>query len=604
MSYGTCEASLSLSDYNSINAVLAQAASQGQSVVVASGDTGSTDCYGTTSWALSSRQALAVDFPSSSQYVTGIGGTEFPLADVNASKDAQGVPQPTPYFQANGTTDVLDSAISYIPEQAWNDDVSATSPTGSAVQAGGGGRSNMTSRPSWQTKVPGIPSGSDRLVPDVSLSSSAANAPYLYCSSDTSLGITGSCTNGFRDSTSNGYLTVGGGTSFATPIFAGMLALIGEKIGAKGMGVAAATLYSLAANSTTYASAFHDITSGGNNCTSGPAVCGTGSAVKSYAAGTGYDLATGLGSVDFNNLLAAWPSSGSTLKASTTTLTAATTSPASGESDTITISVASASTSSTAIPTGTVSLLVDGSLEAAALPLSNGSATYTFSSTTQGTHSISSAYSGDSTYAASDGALTVVVGEKGFRIASSNTTVASGGSGSTTVTVTPVAGYTGTVAFSFASVPGFSNGCLSISDVVVSDTSSVTGTLSIKTSSTLCNGSALSGGTAASTGRGALGWFLGGGPFPLSGTGPVRGLLAVVSLLFAGAIGLSRPRRRGPLLAAMACAVVLAVSACGGGSSGGSSSNTGKGTYAVTITGKDTTASTIAASTVIIVTVD
>ncbi|MGB7844499.1 MAG: Ig-like domain repeat protein [Candidatus Acidiferrum sp.] len=395
ISYGTCELGLPASQYSSLNAVLAQAASQGQTVVAASGDSGSTDCQSETGLTAAQQEALAVDFPASSQYVTGMGGSEFPTADVSGAMS-------TTYWQpASGTTDVISSALSYIPEQVWNDD----SP--GVFSSGGGGISRLTTRPTWQTGVPGIPSGTFRLVPDVSLTASPSNAGFLYCSSDTKTGVTGSCSNGFRD-TANTNLTVAGGTSFDAPIFSGMLALVLQKLNSTGLGVANSTLYTLAANSATYASAFHDITSGNNECTAaGSTVCTAGA--SQYPATTGYDEASGLGSVDFFNLLQAWPTSGSTLVASTTTLSAATTTPASGASDAITIKVASASSSSTTTPTGTVSVAVDGTAAGAPLTLNAGSATYTFSSTTVGSHTIAATYSGDTIYASSSNSTTVTV---------------------------------------------------------------------------------------------------------------------------------------------------------------------------------------------------
>src|SRR5262249_38987708 len=158
-------------------------------------------------------------------------------------------------------------------------------------------------------------------------SSSPFNAGYLFCSSDSSLGVTGSCSNGFRDS-SNKYLTVAGGTSFAAPIFAGMVAILNDKLSSTGQGVVSSTLYPLAANSTTYGTAFHDITTGGNQCTLGATIC-TGAAVTQYVATIGFDEASGLGSVDFFNLLSAWPGSSTPLVNSKTKLTASTTAPAS-----------------------------------------------------------------------------------------------------------------------------------------------------------------------------------------------------------------------------------------------------------------------------------
>ena len=107
ISYGQCEASLGSADYATLNAVFEQAAAQGQSIVAASGDDGSSDC------ADNNQSGLAVDFPASSQYVTGMGGSEFPTADVASTN--------TTYWTASSGSDVISSALSYIPEEAWND---------------------------------------------------------------------------------------------------------------------------------------------------------------------------------------------------------------------------------------------------------------------------------------------------------------------------------------------------------------------------------------------------------------------------------------------------------------------------------------------------
>ncbi|HEX4039911.1 MAG TPA: S53 family peptidase [Acidobacteriaceae bacterium] len=306
ISYGTCETDLSSSDYSALDAVLEQAASQGQSVIAASGDDGSTSCFGIKGTSLTQQEALAVNYPASSAYATSLGGTEFLAADVASST----------YWESASGSDVISSALSYIPEQAWNDD-NAAAGAEYALSSGGGGVSVLAHRPSWQTGVTGVSSGSFRLVPDVSLDSSAQSVGYLYCTSDTSgwsNGQKASCNSGFRDSSSQN-LTVAGGTSFAAPIFSGMLAMVDQKENSS-QGVAASNLYALAANSTTYASAFHDITSGSNACTAGSSYC-SGSALTDYAATTGYDEATGLGSVDFNNLLTAWSSGGSSSGTST-----------------------------------------------------------------------------------------------------------------------------------------------------------------------------------------------------------------------------------------------------------------------------------------------
>jgi subtilase family serine protease len=418
VSYGKCESNLSSTEYSMLNnTTLAQAASQGQSVIVASGDSGSTDCGPST--------GLAVDFPAGSQYVTAMGGTEFLSVDVSG-------PNASSFWlpATSSTVDLVSSAIKYIPEQVWNDDL-----TNGALASGGGGVSTLTPKPSWQTGVPGIPSGTFRFTPDVSLSSSNVNAPYLLCSSDSMTGITGSCSHGFRD-VNNAKLTTAGGTSFAAPIFAAMLAVLNQKLNSTGQGVINSTLYTLAANSTTYNSAFHDITSGGNQCPAGASYCSTAGASE-YPATTGYDAASGLGSIDLFNLVSAWPGS-STLATSKTTLVAATLTPAPGAGDAITITVTSGSSSSTATPAGTVTISVDGTAQSPALTLVNGSATYTFSSAVVGSHTITAAYSGNTTYATSTGSLvvTVITVASKTTLSAAATTPNAGANDAITITVT------------------------------------------------------------------------------------------------------------------------------------------------------------------------
>ena len=303
MSYGLCETQLSSTDYSTLEGIMEQGASQGQTILAASGDSGSTGCYDPTSKSgvTAAMEVLAVNYPASSAYAVGVGGSELIPADTASSN--------TTYWDSASGSDVISSARSYIPEQTWNDDSASIGQQYGAlyaVSSGGGGISTLTARPSWQTGVTGIASGSFRLVPDVSLASSAEYAPYLYCTSDTSSWSSGqkaSCNSGFHDSTT-GDLTAAGGTSFATPIFAAMLAMIEQKEGSS-LGVANTNLYSLAASASTYSSAFHDITIGGNQCTAGSSYCSSAGASE-YPAGVGYDEATGLGSVDFNNLFAAW----------------------------------------------------------------------------------------------------------------------------------------------------------------------------------------------------------------------------------------------------------------------------------------------------------
>jgi subtilase family serine protease len=592
MSYGLCEPMLGQASYNSLNnTFLAQASTQGQTVIAAAGDGGSADCSGTKGATTAQQQALSVDFPASSQYVTGIGGTEFPANDVAAGN--------TTYWTSNGANDVISSARSYIPEQVWNDTATGT------VSAGGGGVSAYTSKPGWQSGVGGIASGTFRFVPDISLSASPNNAGYLYCSGDTSTKVTGSCANGLRDS-SNTYLTVAGGTSFGAPIFAGMMAIVNQKMNAA-QGLANTKLYALASNATTYASAFHDITSGNNNCSAaGATVCPTTSgAYSNYSAGTGYDQATGLGSIDFNNLLTAW--SGSTsLVASNTTVTPATTTPASGANDTITITVASASASSTTTPTGTLSVSVDGVVVNASLPLSSGSATYAFSSATAGSHTITATYSGDATYNFSNGSTTVTVSApaKSFTLAATSVTVPAGSTGSSTVSITPQNGYTGTIAWTVSSNVSTSNVCFAIANASVTGTTAVTATLTVKTTSTACGTTAMISPTAKETYARLTAPLVNKGNARLA---PLRSLPAgiMIAAFFLVAFGQRRSRELG--LAGCALLLLsagLMTSGCSSSGSSPSSTTAAKGTYTVTITGTDTVTSSITTSTSMTLTID
>jgi subtilase family serine protease len=623
MSYGSCETDLTSSEYSTLEAIVEQGASQGQSIVVSSGDTGSTACYEDVSGSTitSTEEALSVNYPASSAYVTALGGTEFPSTDVASSNST--------YWTSASGSDLVSSALSYIPEQVWNDDSAsegASSGAAYALSSGGGGVSKFTTRSSWQAGVPGIATAPDypsgyRMVPDISLDSSPNNAGYLYCSSDsTSTKIAGSCSNGFRDSSST-YLTVAGGTSFAAPIFAGMLAIVNQKQNSDGQGLVNSTLYSLASNATTYASAFHDIVSGSNACTAGSSYCST-SGASQYAATTGYDEATGIGSVNFYNLLSAWPAnSASALAGSTTTLSAATTAPSSGASDAITITVASESGTVTTTPTGTLTVVVDGTTVTSSLKLSGGAATYSFSSTTAGAHTIEATYSGDATFAASSGAVVV-------NIASGSSGTGSGGSGTSTATVTPSGGYTGTVDFSLSTTSTYlqNYACYTLANATVSSTAAVTGTLTVYLGATTCASVATSGKNiyafhaAAATAIGSNA-----ASRTSSASGVDAAALGGAGLLFAGLIGWRLRRTRALLVVLAMAALGLALTGCGGTSSSSSSSaakgfvvslspaaltisagtsGVPTGSYSITVEGADSSTSSINSTASLALTVD
>jgi subtilase family serine protease len=465
ISYGGCEPSWTSADLSSLEASLQQANAQGQTVFSAAGDNGAADCdfqsnpNGPT--IISATQGLQVDYPASSAYVTGMGGSEF-TGDGTASSPSTGADQ---YWSANGSNDVLTSALSYIPEMAWND-TAFEIENGGGLSAGGGGKSLLWPKPSWQTGVAGIPSDSARDVPDLSLNASPDHDPYLVCtqiilaSDPTGSNYTSSCTNGFRISDS-GYsddqgLVAYGGTSADAPSFAGLLALVEQKLGVpQGLGNVNPTLYTLAANSTTYASAFHDITTGNNivPCTAGSTNCPS-SGEMGYSAGAGYDQATGLGSVDASNLAAAFTSVAAK-GGTTTTVAASPSSPATGVTVTLTATVTH--NSGTTAPTGTVTFTIDGTAESPVTP-ANGVATTTTSFSTGGAHTIIAAYSGDTNYYAStSGTTTINVGASGSAtttttLAVNPTTVALYGALTLTATVQSSAAGTvaGTVTFTIA----------------------------------------------------------------------------------------------------------------------------------------------------------
>ncbi len=190
------------------------------------------------------------------------------------------------------------SALSYIPEITWND----TAATGT-IAASGGGMSSVYRKPAWQTG-PGVPNDGARDVPDVSLAASDAHDPYIVFSEGVAFGV--------------------GGTSAAAPAFAGMIALLNEYLvqnqvqTKSGLGNINPKLYSMAAGGAS--GIFHDVTTGDNvaPCQIGTANCANGH--FGYTAGVGYDLVTGLGSVNAYNLITAW--GGIPVSSTTTTLTA------------------------------------------------------------------------------------------------------------------------------------------------------------------------------------------------------------------------------------------------------------------------------------------
>jgi subtilase family serine protease len=264
VSYGLCEQDVST--ITSLNDKLAAAAAQGITVIAASGDFGAAACDASSQVSTASH-GLAVDFPASSPYVTGVGGTT--LQDAGSG------------FWASTNATYGSSLLTYIPEAAWND------TTSSVIAASGGGISSIFSKPTWQNG----PTSKNRSVPDIALAASANHDGYLTC-------FDGDCTDGFR--AQDNTVEVLGGTSLAAPVAAGIAALIEQKYGSQG--VLNGKLYTLASISD---DAFHDVTTGNNvvPCSAAPS-CPNGSI--GYQASTGYDNVTGLGTIDAGQLINEW----------------------------------------------------------------------------------------------------------------------------------------------------------------------------------------------------------------------------------------------------------------------------------------------------------
>ncbi len=452
----------------------------------------------------------------------------------------------------------------------------------------------------------------------MSLYSSPYYVGYLYCTSDTSdwgSSQTGSCGSGFRASTSDTTLTAAGGTSFAAPVFAGMVALINQSQGyTTGQGLINPTLYALAGNSGTYAAAFHDVTVGTNACTAGTTYgyCTSAGPTLGYNAGTGYDQATGLGSVDLAALTLAWPTKASvTLLPTTVSITPSTTTPAPNASVSFAIQVSSADGGSS--PTGNISISVDGGTPSTQA-LAAGAYTYT-TTFAAGTHTITVSYGGDGGHAASGTAsATVYVGN--FTVAAANLTVKSGSSGSSTVTVTPN-GYTGTVTFNLStSSNSLTNACYTINDAAVTGTSAATTSLTIYTSSTSCATAAVQSGTGANarTLPGVRYRITGpSGHAQINPAAPIsRAAFGFLALMLAGLIGWRFRKVRLFAAVLVLAAAGFALSGCGGGGSssntggggGGSSNNTPTGTYTLTVNGTDSVHTNLTASATMTLTVN
>ncbi len=247
-SWGQCESVEGSVQAKAENTLFQEAAAQGMTIVSASGDDGSEDCFPTP-------PTLEVDDPASQPYVTGVGGTT---------------------LTANATTG------GRLGETVWND--------GPSVGASGGGVSSFWPMPSYQKNAPGslhvinghstgtacsASSGDCREVPDVSADGNPTSGYVIYWNGN----------NTAIPAATPGWQVVGG-TSAAAPAWAALIALANASATCAGTSIGFANPALYHAAGTAYGSDFNDVTSGNNDMTG---------AFGLYPAGSGYDMATGLG---------------------------------------------------------------------------------------------------------------------------------------------------------------------------------------------------------------------------------------------------------------------------------------------------------------------
>lgn len=515
MSYGECEAYSGAALNAAFYSAYQQAVIEGVSMYVSSGDDGAASCSNPAApWATT---GVGISGWASTPYNVAVGGTDF--GDTDAGTNST--------YWSNTNTTTYGSALSYVPEIGWNDTCASQllaqfygySTTygdsgfcfsaiglnfwsgGDGVSAGSGGPSACATgqpaqpgivggtcagypKPSWQS-LTGVPNDGVRDIPDVSLF--AANGLWLHyypvCFTDPNNG--GVSCSGAPDTWPGA-----GGTSFASPIMAGIQALINQKTGER-QGNPNPTYYKLAANeygasgdsscnstlgnATSSSCVFYDVTLGDNNVAcqtfgcywpnadeSSPedptvgALSTSNSAYQpAYVATTGWDFVTGIGTINATNLVNNWPepAPGFTLAANPSALTI--------------IHGNSATSAIVIIPqggfSGNVKLSVSGLPNGVTAQFSpnpataNSTLTLTVSATaapTTATLTITGT-SGKLTNTATL-SLTVTAGNPAFTLSATPAAVAivqGAGSDTSTINITPVNGFTGTVSFSASGLP-------------------------------------------------------------------------------------------------------------------------------------------------------
>jgi hypothetical protein len=456
-SYGQCEQSLGTAGNAFYNKLWEQAAAQGITVILSAGDGGSAGCDDFNSESVATL-GLAVSGLASTPFNVSVGGTDFDEVNAwttywNSSNDATGT-----------------SAISYIPEIPWNQNCAqvglagcgSTAPQGSVnIVAGSGGPSSIYAKPKWQIGVAGMPNDSHRDQPDISLFASPGfnGTGYVYCQSDQTISGLRECD---LNNISGGSLDFGivGGTSASTPSFAGIMALVNQYEAGHGgtnrQGNANFVLYALAnkagascTSGKTEASGciFNDVSKGNSFLPSGLPGVGTNSVpckggtlncssalpanngvlvepsqttTEAWTATAGYDMTTGLGTLNVNNLATSWASV-STIPTTTTLTLSPTTGIIHGTSENVSVGITVKPNTGSGVPAGDASLiatLAGGTTQGLDhFTLASGAITGAKTqSLPGGTYSVSAHYAGDGTNAPSDSTpVQVTVGQESSR---------------------------------------------------------------------------------------------------------------------------------------------------------------------------------------------
>ena len=376
VSYAACESSLSAAHQAFYATLYRQAAAEGISIIAASGDSGAAACHAAGS-AQPVSTGYAVNGLASTPWNTAVGAVAF----------------------APDASSVTSKALA-----AWQ-----PSSTSDSAYATGGGASSLYTAPVWQS-ASGVPASDPqtaletehhRYLPDVSLPAAASSVRGLaFCLAGNT--ASDGCT-----------LVSAGGSAASAAIFSGISAVLAQKYGSQGN--LAPNLYSLSRHSDI--SPFVDVTEGSAQlaCSIGSAGCadavsGTALGVIGFSAAAGYDLASGLGSVDAQTLIANWNADATGTTASTTTLTATPSTPETGVTETFVATVAPVTTVSgtTYTLTGTVAFYDGATLLGSATVGSNTATITGISLLDTASHSITAVYSGDSTYASSTSTAVVL----------------------------------------------------------------------------------------------------------------------------------------------------------------------------------------------------